>query len=302
MLLSTRRRWTDYFQGPTHRAPNNQFTDEYMAFTTTRPHPEPVNLDVDVGEPARVSFHTISVPLINVNIKGRQQPHKARWEPTRALLCLPRREPCPKLLHDTRVRQIHRLLALAHLPHLRIASHERQPKFSRLDFGYDSALHLAGEDVVAERQFLAQRTVHTHALDRGESLNHSPHGAETTGDVCSGLGQARDDDVSKIHEKGLALLGRLLQMGHEPLLVSAAGQLDKVNLVGFQGGAELPRLFGLKARFLELDAVDLDTDDEILGDTGANGVPDLEDQPHAVFERTAVFVSTFIGLWAKELR
>lgn len=220
----------------------------------------------------------------------------------RALLRLSRSETCPKLLHDILVRQIHRLLALGHLLHLRIASHERQPKFPRLDFGYYGALHLTLEDVLAERQFLAQKTAHPHAVDCGESLDHSPHGAETTGDVCSGLGQARDDDVGEIHEKGLALLGRLSQMDHEPLLISAAGQLDEVDLVDFQRGAELPRLFGLKPRFLKLGAVDLDADDKILGDPGANGVTNLEDQPHAVFERAAVLVGTSIGLWAKELR
>ena len=64
--------------------------------------------------------------------------------------------------------------------------------------------------------------------------------------------------------------------------VCPAGKLHKIEMVRLERCAELTGFLGVEATFLELHAVDLDAEDEVLGNTRPDALSDFYDEARAV--------------------
>jgi hypothetical protein len=116
-----------------------------------------------------------------------------------------------------------------------------------------STSDLAVEYVLAETRFLRKSAGKTHAIDGFESLVHSTNRLEATSDVRPRLREDRSDQLRKLEEETLALLGRLALVSKCELLVRTASKFDKVKLVLLKNLANLLSLFWVQAFLLKFD-------------------------------------------------
>lgn len=85
------------------------------------------------------------------------------------------------------------------------------------------------------------------------------------------------------------------------LLIRAAAQLDEIKRRAFEELAEFFGFVGLQPLFLELDAVELDAEDEGGLRAGAHGLGNVGDEARAVLETAAVGVCAVVGGLGDEL-
>ena len=192
-------------------------------------------------------------------------------------------------------------MVLTDLAHLSAGSNVGETEVFIVDELLDGAHDLALEDVLAEVRLLGERAGETDTVDDVESLDHCADRLEAAGDVGLCLGKDRGNQLGELEEEALALLGGLALVAEGKLLVGTARQLDKVELVLLKNLADLLGLLGVEALVLELNRVQLDADDEVAGNTLANGVGDLNNDAGAVLDRSAVLVGTLVGGGGKEL-
>ena len=178
----------------------------------------------------------------------------------------------------------------------------RQAEVRLVESLLNSARDLPAQDVTAEPRFLANGAGKTNAVDDAERLDHGADGLEAAGDVGLCLRQGGGDDFGEVEEEGFPLLGALFFVGKGQFFVGAAAELDEVEAVGFEGGAQGFAFFRVEALALELDAVEVDADHEGGGDALADGLGDFDGEAGAVFEAAAVFVGALVGGGGEELR
>ena len=129
---------------------------------------------------------------------------------------------------------------------------------------------------------MAYGTGETYAVDGGEGVDHGAYGAEATRDEGLCFGQGGDDDFCKVEEEGFSLLGAFTFVVKCQFFVCPAGKLHKIEMVRLERCAELTGFLGVEATFLELHAVDLDAEDEVLGNTRPDALSDFYDEARAV--------------------
>nr|POE75591.1 nmra-like family domain-containing protein 1 [Quercus suber] len=216
-----------------------------------------------------------------------------------------RLSPLSKILHESvQIRldaQIDRLLILADLPDLRAGGHIGGAEVVLVQALLDRALDLAVEDVLAQARFLRDGPREPDAVDGLQRGDHGADGLEAAGDVHLGLAERGRDQVGELEEEGLALLGALALVHERQALVRAAAELDEVEAVLLEQRAHLLGLVGAEAVVLELDAVELDGQDEVGVGARAHRLPDLEDEARAVLERAAVLVRAPVRAGREEL-
>lgn len=180
--------------------------------------------------------------------------------------------------------QIHRLLIPPDHPDLTARSHIGDAEIILVEPLFDGALDFATQDIGAQARLLANRASETHAVDGFEGVDHGADGFEAARHVGFGPGEGGDDGFGEVEKEGFALLGAFAFVGEGEGFVGAAAELDEVELVGFEVGAEVSAFGGVEAFFLEFDAVDFDGEDEGGGEAGADGLGDFHDEAGAVFE------------------
>ena len=206
-----------------------------------------------------------------------------------------------KRLLELLAAHIQRLLVLADHPDQGPGGHVRDAEVAIVEALLDGALDLAAQHVGAEPRLLADGPGEADAVDGPEGVDHGADGLEAAGDVGFGLGKGGHDGLGELEEEGFALLGAVALVGEGEFLVGAAAQLDEVEVVGFEAGAEGFTFFGFKALVLELDAVDFDAEDEGFGDALLDFVGDFHDYAGAILEVAAVFIGTFVCGFRKKL-
>ncbi|KAI6754483.1 hypothetical protein HG530_012235 [Fusarium avenaceum] len=171
-------------------------------------------------------------------------------------------------------KRIERLLVLSDQSDLCSGCNICHAKVLLIEEGINRTLHLALED-----------------LGRLESLEHGADCSQTTSDISLGLGELRNDLLGKVEEECLSLLGALTLVSEGKALICATRELDEVEAVGLELLAKKLAVVGGKAAILKLNTVDLDGQAEGLGNTGANGICDLEDDASTVLNLVQEFGS-----------
>lgn len=173
--------------------------------------------------------------------------------------------------------KVNGLLVLAHLANLGAGCDVSDAEVVVIHHHLDGASDTAGEDIFAQTRFLAEGTRKADAVNSLEGVGHGAGGLEAAGHVDLSLAEDRADGVRELEEERFASLGGLALVAEPKSLVSAAGELDEVELVGFEDGSELLGFFGLEALFLELDGVHLDAEDEAGAGAAADFLGDFDD-------------------------
>ena len=141
----------------------------------------------------------------------------------------------------------------------------------------------------------------TDAVDCLKGVDHCADGLEAAGDVSFCFLEIGDDGLGEFEKECFAGFGAVALVCEGEFFVGSATELDEIEVVGFEAGAEFFGFFGVEAALLELDTVDLDTDNEGFGEAGVDPFGNFHDNAGAVGERAAVFVGAFVGGFGEEL-
>ena len=157
------------------------------------------------------------------------------------------------------------------------------------------------EDLVREIRLLARRPAQPHAVNCLQRPEHRADAPQAAGDERARPGQRRHDGVGEVQKESLALARRLAAVGKGQLLIRAARELDEIDGVRLEPGAQLAALVDVEPFLLELDAVDLDADAEAARHALLDRPDDLEDDARPVLERAAILVGALVRRGRQEL-
>lgn len=206
-----------------------------------------------------------------------------------------------ELLDGLFVTRIDGLLILAHLAYLRAGQKVGDDKVVLIDDGMNGPAHFAIQHELWKVKVLGHRTGKSNAVNRGKSVVHGAHGAETTSDVGLGLLQWLDDCLGKVEEETLTLASRFALVSEAQALIRASGKFHKVEARVLESLAERASLLGRETSGLKFDRVDLDAEDKGWRNTRAHRSRNLENQPHALLQRATVLIGAKIGRGRQEL-
>jgi len=197
--------------------------------------------------------------------------------------------------------EIDRILVLANLSDLRAGRNVGEAKVVLVQSHLDRALDLAVEDVLAQVKLLADGSGETYTIDCVESLDHGADSLEATREVGLGVLERRSDEVGKLQKECLPLLRALALVSKSERLVGTSAQLDKVEFVRLKHLTQFLGLLWVEPLVLELDTVELDSNDKVGLDPLADFLCDFESEACAVLKTATIFVGAVVSGRRKEL-
>lgn len=163
------------------------------------------------------------------------------------------------------------------------------------------AFHSTRQDVLREIRLLRRRPTYANRIYVLHGVHHSRHRLEAPGCVQTRGGERPADLLGKLDKEILPGPRALLRMPEAEGFVRAAARLDVIKLGTLESRAEHRGLFGREALVLELDRVDLDSQDEIGAHFLLDSRRNLKDKPHPVLQASPVLVCSFVRAAAQKL-